>query len=503
MKPNELTQFITKTAQNINNLEKLAVPLLAVRAKRAAELNPDDVCLVQAANVLDKMSNNGKTFITKAEFNKLYDSLYTRNSKFSEFFKDELGGRDLPGAKIMHRSASDGTPFMEEAYKSVSDPILSNALSQVFEKEGLYKIYSEDTAKQAEASCLKELNSIGTPPKSVKVFAGQKDIIICQATYETPKGKSEVLVPVEIADGKALLPNMFLSKAGFMDLTTDEVQSHIIQTAGKSYRIDGDSLLQALSTAKNGIKTPVSDVEIAAMKLSASKETPSSYTFDGIVYQSIDEDIQPVQDIKYKLDPEIESFAKSLSSPKGVANQLFGQKNTMAANNLICRKLASWGFKNVQVAVDDVKENSVIYAVALAGTAGFRVPVKVSNNSVTEPTVALATGKVYEFSKDGVTEIFNSYEKDSRAMAKASPAYELKNSDLINQIKKAMDENNYDKAEDALNVLASRDDHTAYQAGFAAYMNGLNMKNSLTKQASKLEKEATEMPLLINHKVFL
>lgn len=503
MKPNELNQFITKTAQAINNLEKLAVPLLAVRAKKAAELNPDDVCLVQAANVLDKMSVNGKSFITRTEFNKLYDSLYTRNSKFAEFFKDELGSRELPKNSIMQRSASDEGDFMESAFKNTSDPILSNALSQIFDKDGKYKIYSEEVAKKAQESCLKELNSIGAPPKFVKVFAGQNDLIICQATYETPKGKSEVLVPVEIIENNALLPNMFLSQAGFVDLKKSEIQDHIVRTAGKSYRVDGEAILQALSNVKNGTKVAVSDVEIAAMKLSASKETPSSYAHDGIVYQSIDEEIQPVQDIQYKLDPEVESFAKSLASPKGIANHLFGAKNIQAANNLISRKLASWGFKNAQVAVDDATDNSVVYAVSLAGTAGFRVPVKVHQGNVQEPTIALATGKVYEFSKDGIKQIYSSSERDSRALAKASPSYELKTSDLIKQIKEAMDDNNYTKAEDALNVLASRDDQTAYQTGFAVYMNSLNMKNPLAKQAEKLEKKAEEMPLLINYKVFL
>jgi hypothetical protein len=492
----ELSNIVKRATQAIEASEKFAIPLLVVRAKRAASEFPEDYTIVQAANVLSKMEENGKVFLSKAEFEGLYNDLYSRNTKFAEVFVDELGKKELPTPTLMHHDVNEGD-FVEVSLNRMADPVLANALSEVFDKSGKHKLYSNDMAVKAEKACLTELNSIGAAPKTVSVFAGNEDFIIVNASYETPKGMSNVLVPIEMKGELALLPTMFLSQAGFVDLSASEIKDHVFITAGKSYNVSGDSVLTVLGNAKFGEEKQLTDVDRAIMKMACGNETPCDGA-DGIMYQQV-ESIIP--DVVVSESPEVMTFAKSLDTPKGEASFIFGEKAVVAGSNVIQRKLASLGYKNVQVAVAECDDKSVYYAVSL-GNAGMKVPVSIVNGRVLEPKVVIAAGELHEFTVDGIKKVASSGSKDVRMMGVASPNYGLKPSELISNIKSAIAEDNFAKAEDSLSALAASENVDAYKAGLAVYMSGLGMKNGLTKQASKLE-EKVETPYIMSHKIFL
>ena len=68
----ETTKDIIRIANDLNsaisNNEKFAVPILAVRAKKAALDNPGDETLRMMHNVLSNMSEHGKVFICTGLF---------------------------------------------------------------------------------------------------------------------------------------------------------------------------------------------------------------------------------------------------------------------------------------------------------------------------------------------------------------------------------------------------------------------------------------------------
>src|SRR5690606_30344321 len=164
MKFNDLKSAILNIANTINDSEKLPVPMLAVKATKASEVRPHDMTIKMAAQILTKMAET-KTFISRSEFNKLYDTLYVANTKFAEVFKEELGKeRELPKPKYAHKNVSDEEP-RELDFKKLANPVLLNALSEVFDENGKYKPYSSELAAKAEKICLNELNRIGVPPK--------------------------------------------------------------------------------------------------------------------------------------------------------------------------------------------------------------------------------------------------------------------------------------------------------------------------------------------------
>jgi hypothetical protein len=471
-----LINAVQKAAKALHANEKFPVPVLAVRAGKAAQENPHDVALVTASNVLKKMASDNRMFITRAELNDIYEKLYSPSTKLADVFAEELGRTQLPGPKMMQRS--DESHTLENDYSRVADPLLSNALDSAFRGEGA-KLYTNADAVKAEKICSAELMSLGFSPKKVDVFAGKDNFIVCQATYETPKGQSHVLVPIEMKDGMALIPSLFLTQAGFVNLGSAALETHIKSTAGKSFKVDGQKLLDVLVTAANGVET-IDEVELAAMRVNANKETPAEYTPNGIIYQQIE------NVIKNPEEPKTEDhfrFAERLASANGMAQHVHGDRVVRAGIDMIARKLGDFGFKHSQVSVASVEPGSITYAVAVDSSAGFKVPVKVENGMVLPPSIAIASGQVSEFSQKGLSKLTGETEIDKRALVQASPVYGMKPSELMEQVRAGIAEGNIEKAEDAIDVLGEVDQE-AQKRALALLLESFN-PSTLKKIASE------------------
>ncbi len=476
----KLAQDLKKAAAALHANEKFVVPVLAVRAAKAAQENPHDAPLVTASNVLKKMASDNKMFISRLELNKLYDQLYSPNTKLAEVFAEELDRQSLPTPKTFQRSEFENADLSRD-YQKIGDPVLLNALDAAFSEAKESRIYSGATAVSAEKSCVAELSANGLPPKKISVFAGQNDMIVCQASYDTPKGEAHVLVPVEIRDGHALLPTMFLSQAGFVELERGNLENHIVHTGGKSYKIDGQKLLEVLAVAKNGAVETVDEVELAAIQLRAERERP--HTADGILYQQVDSPVEDIKDPEMPKTAEHEAFAKRLATPGGVAKQVFGDRVVEAGANMLRRKMASFGFSHSQVAVSAVEDNTILYSVAVDHSSGFKVPVKVQGGLVLPPTMAVASGNISDFSREGIVELLRTSQVDSRSIAETSPSYGMKPSELMAQVREAIADGNLLKAEDAIDVLGEIDPQ-AQKRAMALLLESFN-PDSLKKVASE------------------
>lgn len=483
MSLHRLNEIINRTAKALYDNEKFATGVLAVRARKLAESNPYDQTAIGMSNFLSKRASSNASFISRSELKDVYNKLYTSGNKFALAFGDELGTTaELLTPKIMQRSASDGADFVQESYERLADPILSNALNSAFDKSIPFKPYSSETAKSAERSCFHELNRNGLPPKKIQVVAGQPDALICQASYETPKGESQVLVPVEIREKRALLPTVFLAKEGFLDINPKDLELHILATAGKSFQVDVERLLQVVSGVKNGSPEPMNDVERAVMKLAAAKETPANHTVNGILYQEIDKIASEVELPEFEQPEEVKDFAAKLTSQSGQAEFLFSKSCVDMGRQLISQALKQFGYGRAQIGISGTNEDTVFYAVAVDSKGGFKVPVKITNKKPQSPEIILAAGSILPLTQESVSAVLAG-QTDATMVAVASPMYSLKPSDLVTQVRQAMEQNNYVKAEDALNVLREQGDDKAFRVAYELYTAGLRGNLPKTTQS--------------------
>ncbi len=441
MSLNDIYKIANSVAKAIENNEKFAVPVLAAKLSRIASENPEDITLTSLASVVSRMAGSNKLFITRSELKDLYKRFYSVNTKFAEFFDEELGSKvQLKTPTIYNREgeSSSEESIVRNAYeKIVGDTSLIRGLNSALNGDE-YRPYSKTAEKMATNMCTRSLQMLGLNPSSVSIHNGNEEMLMCSASFDTPKGKSNVFIPVEISNNIALIPSVFIGNDGVANLKKAELTDYLVKYAGQKNTACYAKKSVAVETNSNvGLEIELPQVE----------------------------------------DKEITSFAEQFNSSVGVAKFQFGTESVNMGRNVVARAVHNFGFKGPQVNVASNTSDSVIYAVSVnGGLMGFNVPIKFSAGKPHMPEVLIVNGSVKNFTKDSILEVMRQNEVDYKAAACASPNYSLKPSELIDKVREAIAEQNYVKAEDALNILSQAGDAKAYQTAFAVYTNGLNGK---------------------------
>jgi hypothetical protein len=470
MSHDKINQLIGFIAKNVEANEKLATPVLSAKLAKCVESYPYDQTLGAVATVINKMAVNNTLFIRKADFKSLYNKLYSRNTKFAELFQDELGLKEetSPITTYQRDDSSDVKTY------EVGDQVLANALTSVFDNTIPLKEYSLALANSAVKLVSSTLDAWNLKPSRLEVDGGNDKFLVLKASYETPKGVTSFYVPVEINSNKVVEASVFMGNSGPQELNHVSIKSYLTSFAGNKLVVSGAVILGALNKAASENRV-VSDAELALTRLNAKREGSTEFSQNQIVGQTISESVKDVITPQHQ---DFSTFEEQLETPHGQAYFQFGTAVT-AGINYLNRELNGFGFKNSQIAVAKSDASTIFYSVAVdSGKIGFTVPVKVVNSKVIIPSIMLCNGSVSTFSADSINNLRVKNATDYKAAAVASPQFSLKPSDLVNNIRIALSENNHSKAEDALNVLANAGDEKAYATGFQIYLNGLTGKKS-------------------------
>lgn len=502
MSLDKIQQLVGSLAKSVEDNERIATPVLSAKLTKAVEAYPGDQTIGAMYRVIGKMASNNTMFIRRAELKALYSKLYSHNTKFAEVFSEELGQVEQLATPTF--SNRDDSSVLNQY--QVGDSVLANALSSVFDKTPL-KMYSQPLADKALASAASTLDSWNLRPTNLTVADGNEKFLVIKADYETPKGVTSFFIPVEIHNNKVVEASVFMGNAGPQELNHSSIKSYLRSNAGSKLRIDGTSILGVLTSAASE-KREVSDAEIALTKLTASRQGKSEFFQGAIVGQKVAE--ASAKDIATPRLAEADTFEAKFSSVHGQATWKFGENVTKGMEHL-ARELRGFGHKNPQIKVAKTDDTTIFYNVALdAGRVGFVVPIKVASGKLVKPTVMLCNGTVASFNQEGINELYVQNSSDFRAAAGASHFAGMKPSEVLQNLRTALAENNYTKAEDALNVLANSGDTKAYATGFSIYMGGLGSKKaeaSHVKCAHAMNTKHSEHPIcsqtgLPVHKVY-
>jgi hypothetical protein len=492
---------IKKVANNLSKLiddsEKVSLHLFSSKLNKASEAYPEDQTIGQMADITSRMANGKKMFISRAEIKELYNKLYSRNTKFAEIFSSELGQieKTIEPAKYNRESDDSGLNALNVAYDKIVDPTLANALNSAFGNKT--KGYTDTIASAAKAMAIKACQT-----SKVDVLSGNEDFILCRASYETPKGQTSVFVPVEVVAGKVLIPSVFICNAGSVELSKKSLVDYVVANAGNKLNITEDVVFAAIKGMKSNV-SEISDVDLALTKLHTQKETKAEYTgSNSVLFQKVAaEDKKLVVNTPGYKDKEVETFAKAFDTSSGVAEFSFGKDLVIAGKNVIVNKLAAMGIKDNQISVYGSDDKQIVYAVSLnAGRVAFRVPVKVVAKKVIAPELLISNGAIESFSKEGLENLFKKNDTDYKVAAVASALYGLKASELVQTVRDAMVEENFAKAEDALNILSQGTDDLAYKTAFDLYTKGLGgVKVAETSKCKMIVRNASSSHPLCGH----
>src|SRR6202020_1440092 len=119
--------------------------------------------------------------------------------------------------------------------------------------------YSKLHAQRAMSVCANAFSVLGLNP-DVKIESGTNEVIVCRASFQTPKGTTSVLVPVEFIDNKALHPDAFVANTGMQDLNKQSLQTYITSKAGEKLTITAGAILEVVHQGKT---KEISNVDLA------------------------------------------------------------------------------------------------------------------------------------------------------------------------------------------------------------------------------------------------
>ena len=481
MSQDKLQQLVGSLAKAINANERLAAPIVAAKLARCAAAYPQDKTIGMVSRVVHEMAAKN-VFIRKAELKSLYHQYHTVNTKFAELFQEELGETPAePSVTTMQRDESVKT----NAYE-VGDQVLANALESVFDSHIPLKMYSQPMAEKAMRSVGSTLDAWSLKPSKLSVSDGNDKFIVVKADYETPKGVTSFFVPVEVKKNDVVEPAVFMGNTGPEDLNHTTIKAYLTQQAGTKTKIGATDILTALTHAASD-KREVTAVELAITRLNAERQGKSDFAGSPDMWLGMKVEAAAKKDVELPKSDEFFSFEKKFTSPQGLASWRFGADKVGTARDHITRELQSFGFARPQVVVTGNDDHTIFYGVSLdTGKVAFTVPVKVVADKLQKPTVMLCNGSLASFDKAGINSLVSQNKTDTKVAAVASNFATLKPSEVLNNLRQALAEENYAKAEDALNVLANCGDAKAYAIAFDAYKAGLAGHKTAETKCSKM-----------------
>jgi hypothetical protein len=489
MSLDKIHQLVGSLAKAVDDNQKIATPILAAKLARYVEAYPQDKTLGAMSRVIEKMASNNTNYIRKAELKSLYGKLYQHGTKFAELFTDELGEVAEPEVTTYQRDEA----VKANAYH-VGDQVLANALESVFDKHAPLKMYSQPIAEKAMRSVGTTLDAWNLRPSRLVIADGNDKFIVIKADYETPKGVTSFYVPVEVKKTDVVEPQVFMGNTGPEDLNHTTIKAYLTQQAGTKTKIGATDILTALTSAASD-KREVTAVELAVTRMNAERQGQSEF-FQGQVV-GLQVEAAAKKDVALPKSDEFVSFENKFTTPQGLASWRFGAEKIATARNHITRELQSLGFANHQVVVTGNDDNTIFYGVSLdSGKVAFTIPVKIAKDKLQKPTIMLCNGSISTFDKAGINGLVSLNKSDSKVAAVASNMASLKPSEIVSNLREAIAEENYSKAEDALNVLANSGDEKAYALAFQLYMTGLSGVKTAETKCSKMIKSAnSEYPV--------
>lgn len=490
MSLDKLHQLVNSLAKAVDGSQKLATPILANKLARYTAAYPQDKTIGSVSRVVKDLADHNTLFIRKADLKSLYAKHYTFGTKFAELFQDELGEAPAePSVTTFQRDES-----LKGNVYEVGDQVLANALESVFDRHLPLKMYSQPIADRAIKSVALTLDAWGLKPTKLSVGDGNDKFIVIKADFDTPKGITSFYVPVEVKKNDVVEPQVFMGNTGPDSLNYKTIRAYLTQQAGTKTKIGATDILSALNVAASD-KREVTAAELAVTRLNAERQGKSEFFQDQVVGLKVE--AAPKPDVELPKSDEFFSFEKQFTSPQGLASWRFGAEKVSTARNHIVRELQSFGFARPQVVVSGNDESTIHFGVSLdTGKVAFTVPVKVVEGKLHKPTIMLCEGSISSFDKEGINGLVSSNKTDTKVAAVASNMASLKPSELVNGLREALADENYAKAEDALNVLANAGDEKAYALAFQLYMSGLSGVKTAETKCSKMIKSAnSEYPI--------
>jgi hypothetical protein len=450
-----------------NSLNKKFLKLnLQNKIANARSKFPEDKTLAMIDRILDEKND---LFVTSAELTNWYHKFHTPSTKTAEILKDELNIVEKKSEKKDIKPVKYAS--YDEVMETASHPILSNALSSLFNgEEKIAKSFDPTTGQLAEKLCNRELNNFNTPASKIKAFTGNSELIICLASFETPKGETHLAFPIETPKNKPIFASVFLTEIGPIEANAKNITQYLQKNAGKQQKINYGQILKAAEKKELKFKE-ISDVEKAALNLILAKQDLKTKETIKTASLNISKYQEPTYLNLPKPSEEI-SFSNFMESKRGKAEFVLGKEVVKQADTMIDSCLKYANIIGHQLGILSHTDNSITYGVTV-NKSEFKIPVKINKKQAQIPSIIIANGGVQDFTIDNLIKAANTKSESKQIWATLHPDDSFSNAQLVDLVKEASIHKNISKAEETLQVLATREDNESYNEALKFHLKAL------------------------------
>jgi hypothetical protein len=217
-------------------------------------------------------------------------------AKIASMLPEENGTQGLSAPGLFTSPLEDGKGIGEVEIPRAPVPAPLKALVSDIEESVLEAAigYPQPSVRLAKRMLLAELAAMGFKGSQVRVAAPTSDGFICEATLNTPRGKINIDVPIEMQNNQPLMPSVFAQGDKIEDFNDSNLKAMLArapETVDIAVRRDSDLLGMSYHDLKDALIRNAANGNLTAcdevMEAIAEQFDPETYRNTVLDYQKI------------------------------------------------------------------------------------------------------------------------------------------------------------------------------------------------------------------------
>jgi hypothetical protein len=423
----------------------LATRLASVESDSRFQYDP--VARNIATQISKVASGNPEALVTADQIDRFYkqiESLYP-NTEFKTAFADLFPGV-IPQPVALDTSSNPSRHGYTENDRKIGDSEISVVENQDDVEHHIpeFKIgatFKPELHRFAEKAITHELCQFGASNLRVAHKTNGPNLMVYVAQFVSPTGRHSVVVPIQVQNDTVILPEVFgredrmynFSKEGFAKFENDNLQIANVRATTAA-----DQLRHAESV--DAIRNP------GALE---------NYINEDTVEVAENDQIDP-------LAPALNNFSDieaTLSNAILRKQSKHNQRTISAASEVVARELKGLGQHETPVFAGDGKNGDILFAAQIVKnqkTASVLIPVETRGQTVLFPTVFAMAEQEYPLTQGGIEVAFEKNAPQMEFSVKTSNLAEANYNTLRQTVYASVMENDHTRAQEALQVVASK-----------------------------------------------
>lgn len=510
-----LGQVASRILEEMENGQEFMVSDVYNQVRQAYNRFPEDPVIRSFAFTIERIAEKSQpgATITQAKMSEIYNNfaMAQQESKFRIALGHLLGNTNEPKTSQSesfvqkNRVDADSSGIKNQ---DLADQKLVQSLEAAFGGSlDSLKAFDEKQAQKGAEYVEIELQALGHKDPKVNFMGGNNNTLVYSASFNTNKGLVSIAIPIELNNGKLLLPSTFVADDKLAELTSTNL----------SYFIDKKAFLSDFTTPD--VKTVLKAVGI----ITGNSSTYASEEFDaelGSLFKNHEEKDMALDTASLYIDrnyedpkpyidttPEVEMpkelahLASDFENDVLEAVSAFGRDVINNSKKLIASELNSFGFTNTQVKYGSENDSTVVFLAKIGtrkGPVEIEVPLEMAR---------LANGKVaplapatFSYGNSSINFGANELRNFAASVSKINTIDDSKFKfmtlpELKSLIIEAADSGDFQTCESVLKHVESRFNEEDHINCLADYQNALIVKaqhgEELNKTASVTESLST------------